>query len=148
MATALDFLVTDPLEIRRILLDANSVAVVGMSSRLGRASHGVGRWLIQHGYDVIPVNPHEREVLGLRAFARLADVDRPIDVVDVFRRPEEAGVHADEAIAVGAKVLWLQDGVIVPDAARRAHEAGLEVVMDRCMARDLASLGISQKSLR
>jgi predicted CoA-binding protein len=141
----LDFLVGDPRELTRILTEARTVAVVGMSGRLGRASYGVGRSLIAHGYDVIPVNPQETEVLGRKAFPDLKSVDRPIDVVDVFRRPELVMPHVEEAIAVGAKVLWLQDGVIAPEAARRAHEAGLRVVMDRCMARDLGMFEIPDK---
>jgi predicted CoA-binding protein len=141
-----DFLVNEPEALRRILRDARTVAVVGMSSRGGRASLGVGRTLVAFGYDVIPVNPNEREVLGLPAVPNLRSIERPIDVVDVFRRSELVDPHVDEAIAVAAKVLWLQDGVIAPDAARRAHAAGLSVVMDRCMARDLASFGLAPKS--
>jgi predicted CoA-binding protein len=141
----LDFVVQDQDELIRILTEARSVAVVGLSSQRGRASHGVARSLIAHGYEVIPVNPQEREVFGLKAFPDLLSVDRPIDIVDVFRRSELVMPHAEEAIAVGAKVLWLQDGVIAPEAAQRAYDAGLRVVMDRCMARDLAMFQIPDK---
>jgi hypothetical protein len=92
------------------------------------------------GYRVIPVNPNESEVLGVRSYAALADVPEKIDLVDVFRRSEAAGTVVDEAIAVGAKAVWLQEGVIDEAAAQRAHEAGLLVVMDRCWLKDHYSL--------
>jgi len=139
------FLVEDEHRLRRVLETAQSVAVVGLSSDPGRPSNSVARTLLRYGFDVIPINPHESEVLGIRAYPDLLSVKRPIDVVDVFRRSLEVGPHADEAIAIGAKVLWLQQGVIDPGAARRAHAAGLQVVMDRCMARELSALGIAPK---
>src|SRR5688500_5180969 len=131
MNVDLSFLVTDPGELRRILEQANTIAVVGMSSQRGRASHGVARSLVAHGYDVIPVNPNEQEVHGIKAVGSLSAIGRPVDIVDVFRRAEVVDPHVDEAIEIGAKVLWLQDGVINPEAAWRAHLAGLRVVMDR-----------------
>jgi predicted CoA-binding protein len=136
------FLVEDQRRLRRILESARTVAVVGLSSNTARPSNGVARTLLRYGFDIIPVNPHETEVLGIRAVPDLKTIGRPVDIVDVFRRSSEVGPHADEAIAIGAKVLWMQQGVIDPHAARRAHVAGLEVVMGRCMARDLAALGI------
>ncbi len=114
-------------------------AVVGASPRSWRPSHGVIKTLLAHGFDVIPVNPNCDEVLGRRAYSDLASVPagRGIEVVDIFRRSERAGRHVDEAIAVGAKAVWLQLGVIDEAAAQRARDAGLAVVMDRCPAIEL-----------
>jgi predicted CoA-binding protein len=107
---------------------------VGCSPDTGRASNGVAQFLLARGYRVIPVNPEAgcEEILGQRCYPDLASVDEPIDVVDIFRRSELAGVHVDEAIAIGAKAVWLQLGVVDEAAAARAREAGLDVVMDRC----------------
>jgi uncharacterized protein len=137
---ALDFLLNDAKRLRELLLAARSVAVVGLSSDPRRASHGVASTLLEYGYDVYPVNPNEQSALARPALPDLASVPVPIDIVDVFRRSELVGPHVDEAIAVGAKAVWLQDGVIDEAAASRAHAAGLTVVMDRCMARDLHRL--------
>ncbi len=126
----------DPEEIRDILHSARTIAVVGLSDRPDRPSHGVAAYLKAHGYRIIPVNPGVREVLGEKAYARLEDVPEPIDVVDVFRRPEHVPEIVDSAIAVGAKVVWLQDGIVHEAAAAKARAAGLRVVMDRCMLRD------------
>ena len=120
--------------IRDVLETPKTIAVVGCSSDPSRDSHRIARLLQQRGHRVIPVNPTEREVLGQTCYARLQDVPEPIAMVDVFRRPEYvAGVAAD-AIAVGAKILWLQLGVIDERAALDAQAAGLTVVMDRCPA--------------
>jgi predicted CoA-binding protein len=126
----------DPEEIRDILHSARTIAVVGLSDRPDRPSHGVAAYLKAHGYRIIPVNPGVREVLGEKAYARLEDVPEKIDVVDVFRRPEHVPEIVDSAIAVGAKVVWLQDGIVHEAAAAKARAAGLRVVMDRCMLRD------------
>jgi uncharacterized protein len=123
---------TDPQDIEEIL-DMKRVAVVGLSSDPSKASYGVARYLKQAGYEIIPVNPKEQEILGERAYPSLRDLPEPPEVVDVFRRPEYVDDIVDEAIEVGAKAIWLQLGVINPDAARRAREAGLHVVMDRCL---------------
>ena len=123
----------DPDTIRKILGYARSVAIVGLSSNPLRASNFVGFYLRNHGYRVYAVNPREREVFGEPAYPALADVPGPIDVVDVFRAPEFVPAIADEAIAVGARALWLQFGVISPEGAAKAAAAGLDVVMDRCM---------------
>ncbi len=114
-------------------------AVVGASPRSWRPSHGVMQTLVAHGFDVIPVNPNCEEALGRRAYPDLASVpaDRGIEVVDIFRRSAFAGRHVDEAIAVGAKAVWLQLGVIDEAAAQRARDAGMAVVMDRCPAIEL-----------
>jgi len=127
--------------IDRILDTAKVFAVVGASPSPGRPSHQVMGVLEEHGYEVHPVRPGEEEVRGRTAYPSVADVPRPIDVVDVFRRSDRAGVHVDEAIAAGAKAVWLQLGVVDEEAAARAREAGLDVVMDRCPAIELRRRG-------
>lgn len=122
--------------IRSVLGTARSVAVVGLSPDPNRPSHGVASYLKQQGYRIIPVNPTVTEVLGERSFPDLRAVGQPVDVVDVFRRPEHVPALVEEAIAIGARVLWLQDGVVHEQAACRAREAGMTVVMDRCMKRE------------
>ena len=124
--------------IKRILEDCRTIAVVGLSSNPGRASNGVAGYMRRNGYRVIPVNPNERQVFGEKAYPSLGDVPDKIDLVDIFRRSEEAGQAVDEAIQVGAKAVWLQEGVIDHAAARRAEQAGLLVVMDRCWLKDHA----------
>ncbi len=119
--------------IRRILHTARTIAIVGLSPNELRASYFVGFYLQRHGYRVIPVNPREKTILGQRSYPSLADVPEPIDVVDVFRRADAVPEVAREAVAVGAKALWLQYDVISPEGAMIAVEGGLDVVMDRCM---------------
>jgi uncharacterized protein len=121
----------------RILDRYRSFAVVGASPNPGRASHGVMGALQRHGYAVIPVNPNATEVRGLTCYPDLAAVPAPVEVVDIFRRSEAAGAHVDEAIAIGARAVWMQLGVVDEAAAQRARDAGLEVVMDRCPAIEL-----------
>jgi predicted CoA-binding protein len=128
--------INSPETIERILKECRTIAVVGLSSKPTRPSHGVAGYMQRAGYRVIPVNPNEREVLGERAYASLAEVPDRIDLVDVFRRSEEAGAVVDEAIAVGAKAVWLQEGVIDREAAQRALDARLLVVMDRCWLKE------------
>ena len=120
--------------IERLVRESRTVAVVGLSDRPGRPSLGVARYLVRAGLTVFPVNPALSTWEGRPAYKSLADVPEPIDVVDVFRRPSHAPDVAREAVAVGAGALWLQLGVISPEAAAIASEAGLDVVMDRCMA--------------
>jgi len=115
------------------ILNMRRVAVVGLSSDPWRESYGVSRYMQSQGYDITPVNPNETEVLGVQAQASLRDLPVPPEVVNVFRRPEFVSDVVDEAIAVGAKAIWLQLGVIDYGAARRARDAGLLVVMDRCI---------------
>jgi predicted CoA-binding protein len=122
--------------IRRILDECKTIAVVGLSSDQWRPSHGVANYMRRSGYHVIPVNPNETEVFGEQAYADLAAVPEKIELVDVFRRSEEAGKAVDEAIAIGAKAVWLQEGVIDQAAAQRALDAGLLVVMDRCWLKE------------
>jgi predicted CoA-binding protein len=123
----------DPETIRRVLGYARTVAIVGASSNVLRASNFVAYYLNLHGVRVIPVNPREREVYGQKAYPSLLDVPDPIDVVDVFRQPSAVPAIAREAVQVGAKALWLQFSVISPQGAAIAAESGLDVVMDRCM---------------
>lgn len=126
--------------IRTILDECRTIAVVGLSSNPGRASNSVSHYMQRQGYKIIPVNPNETEVLGEPAFPTLeaaAEVGT-IDLVDVFRRSEEAGAVVDEAIRIGARAVWLQDGVIDQKAAARAFAAGLLVVMDDCILRQHA----------
>lgn len=115
------------------ILDMKKVAVVGLSSEPSRASYGVAKYMQGHGYQVIPVNPKEAEILGEKAYSSLSDLPEPPEVVDVFRRPEHVAGVVNEAIAVGAKAIWLQLGVIDEKAAQKARDAGLLVVMDRCL---------------
>jgi predicted CoA-binding protein len=125
----------EELELRALLRDAKTVAVVGLSSKPGRPSHEVAAYLQEHGYRILPVNPHESEVLGEPAYPSLADIPPgiTIDVVDVFRRPEHTPEIARQAVAVGARALWLQEGIVNHEAARIASEAGLEVIMGVCI---------------
>ena len=129
-------MINSPETIRRILEECRTIAVVGLSSHSWRASHSVSEYMRRNGYRVIPVNPNETEVFGEKAYPDLASVPDKIDLVDVFRRSEEAGKAVDEAIAVGAKAVWLQEGVIDGAAAQRALDAGLLVVMDRCWLKE------------
>jgi uncharacterized protein len=141
---------SDPTVAERILRTYRVWAIVGCSSRPWRASHGVSRYLLSQGYDVVPVNPHEAEVHGRTAYPDLrsipADPRTPIEVVDLFRRPEELLPHVEEAIAIGARAVWMQLGVWNEDAATLAAGAGLEVVMDRCPAIDHPAMIGSRES--
>lgn len=122
--------------IKRVLDECRTIAVVGLSSNEMRPSNGVAGFMQKKGYKVIPVNPNETEVLGEKSYPSLGDVPEKIDLVDIFRRSEEAGQAVDEAIQVGAKAVWLQEGVIDEAAAQKALDAGLLVVMDRCWLKD------------
>jgi predicted CoA-binding protein len=117
----------------QILRGAKTIAVVGLSSNPMRASHGVAEYLKAAGYRIIPVNPNETEVLGEKAYARLEDIPEPVDIVDVFRRAEEVPGVAEAAIAIGAKVLWMQLGIENAAAAEKARAAGLLVVENACL---------------
>ena len=118
--------------LRALLEDTRTIAIVGLSPRPERASNEVARYLRAAGYTIIPVNPRCTEVLGEKCYPNLRDVPGPIDMVDVFRRSEEVMAVAEDAIAVGARSLWLQLGVIAPEATALATAAGLKVVVDRC----------------
>jgi len=123
----------DSPTIQRVLLNAKTIAVVGLSGNALRASHFVGFYLQRHGYRVIPVNPRESEILGQRCHASLEDVPEKIDIVNVFRAPDALPGIAAQAVAIGAGCLWTQFGVINEAGARVAEQAGLAVIMDRCI---------------
>jgi uncharacterized protein len=122
-------------ELRSILGEAKTIAVVGLSSKPHRDSHQVSEWLQEKGYRIIPVNPNETEVLGEKAYPSLLDVPEKVDVVDVFRRAEYTPEVAEQAVKIGAKVLWLQDGIVNEEAWRIAQEGGIDVVMGVCIRR-------------
>lgn len=126
--------------LRRILKESRTVAVVGLSAKWFRPSYFAAKYLLDHGYHMIPVNPGETEILGQPCYPSLESIPEPVDVVDIFRRPEEVPALVESAIAIRAKVVWMQIGVVHEAAAARAREAGLEVVMDRCMKIEYARL--------
>ena len=121
---------------KEILEKYKRIAVVGLSSHTWRASYGVSRFMQTVGYQITPVNPNEREVLGEKAYSTLDEVPDPIEIVNIFRRSEFVPEVVDAAIRRGAKVVWMQEGVIHEEAAQRARKAGLEVVMDRCILKE------------
>jgi predicted CoA-binding protein len=119
-----------------ILNDYRIIAMVGLSPDPNRPSHKVAKYLINHGYKVIPVNPDAQEILGTKSYSNMSSIPGPIEIVDIFRRSEEVMPIVDEAIKVGAKVVWMQEGVVNEEAASKAQNAGLLVVMDRCMLKE------------
>lgn len=126
-----------------LLKRVKRIAVVGCSPEPTRPSHRIARYLQKHGYDVVPVNPNESEILGKPCYPDLhaaTSREGPLDLVVVFRRSEEAAKHVDQAVAVGAPAVWLQTGIVHEESGRRAHAAGLQVVMDRCVYREHARL--------
>jgi predicted CoA-binding protein len=127
--------------ITELLATAKTIAVVGLSSKPYRASFGVAQYLQECGYRIIPVNPNESEVLGEKCYARLEDVPEKIDIVDVFRRSELVPEIVDAAIRAGARAVWMQEGVEDEPSAERARKAGLFVVMDRCIAKEIHKRG-------
>lgn len=130
--------------VREILEKYHTIAVVGLSSKRFRPSYGVAEYLQARGYRIIPVNPHETAVLGEKAYARLEEVPEGVEIVDVFRRSEKVPPVVEGAIGIGAKVVWMQEGVVHEEAANRARKAGLIVVMDACIAKEhrrFAALG-------
>ncbi len=126
--------------LRRIYRHNKTVAVVGLSANWYRPSYFAAKYLQDHGYRVIPVTPTYTEVLGERCYARLEDVPEPVDVVNLFQRPENVPPHVEAAIRIGAKVVWMQLGIVNEPAAQQARAAGLEVVMDRCIKIEYARL--------
>jgi predicted CoA-binding protein len=133
-------MIDDVAGLRRILMQCRTIAVVGLSANWHRPSYFAAKYMLEHGYTVIPVNPAYKEVLGQACYPSLRDVPQKVDMVDCFRRAEDIPAIADETIGIGARVLWMQLGVINPEAARKAEAAGLEVVMDRCVKIEYARL--------
>lgn len=119
-----------------MLHNARTIAVVGISGKRYRPSYGVSEYMQRAGYKIIPVNPHETSVLGEKCYPDLDSIQEPVDIVDIFRRSECVPEIVEAAIRIGAKVIWMQEGVINHEAAKRAEEAGLQVVMDRCILKD------------
>ena len=136
----------DDEQLRQLLVDADIIAMVGASSDPEKPSHGIMRKLQQVGYRVIPVNPRETEVLGEKAYGALEEVPDPVDIVDVFRRPEDTPPIADQAVRVGAKAIWLQIGISNDETAARAEAGGLLAVMDTCIAVTHTLLRIPKKT--
>jgi len=121
-----------------LLKRARTIAVVGLSSKRHRPSYGVAEYMQSAGYRIIPVNPNEREVLGEKCYSRLEDVSEKVDIVDIFRRSEAVPAVIEGAIRIGARAVWMQEGVIHSEAAERARQAGLTVVMDLCILKEHA----------
>ena len=119
-----------------ILRRAKTIAVVGLSGQRWRPSYGVSEYMQSAGYRIVPVNPTETEVLGEKAYATLDEIPEPVDMVDIFRRPEHVPDIVDAAIRIGVKCVWMQEGIVHEEAAAKARAAGLEVVMDRCILKE------------
>ena len=132
-------------DLRELLTNATTIAIVGASSNPDKESYGIMQKLLSVGYHVIPVNPKETEILGQRSYPSLIDVPEPIDIVDVFRRAEDTPAIADDAVTKGAKALWLQTGISSEDAAARAKAGGLMVVMDTCIGATHSLLRVARK---
>lgn len=128
------------LELKELLGNTRTIAVVGLSDKADRPSHHVAEYLQTQGYRIIPVNPGVVSILGQRSYASLRDIPEPVDMVDVFRRSDAVPAIVEDAIAIGAKSLWLQEGVVHEQAAAQAQAAGLVVVMDRCVLKEHARL--------
>lgn len=125
-----------------LLRNAKTIAVVGLSSRRSRPSYGVSEYMQQQGYRIIPVNPNETDVLGETSVKSLEDIREPVDIVDIFRRSEAVSEIVEAAIRIGAKGIWMQEGVVNEEAAGRARAAGLEVVMDRCILKEHRKMSV------
>lgn len=123
----------DPNVLRQILLSVKTIAVVGLSSNPEKDSHGIAAYLKSQGYRIIPVNPTAEEILGEKSYPDLSSIPEKVDVVQVFRKPEDVPPVVNEAIQIGAKVVWMQEGIRHEEAAKKAREAGLQVVMNACM---------------
>ena len=126
--------------IQKILTESHTVAVVGLSSNPERPSHEVAQYLQKRGYRIIPVNPNVSEVLGEQSYPDLLSIQQPVDVVDIFRRPEAVPVIVEQAIEIGAKAIWMQKGVRNQEAAEQAQTSGLLTVMDRCLMEEIMRL--------
>jgi predicted CoA-binding protein len=126
--------------LRRILQQNRVIAVVGLSANWYRPSYFAAKYLQEHGYRIIPVNPRYEEILGEKCYPTLCDIPEPVDVVQIFQRADQVLPFGEEAIDIGAKVVWMQLGIVNEEAAERARQAGLDVVMDRCMKIEHARL--------
>jgi predicted CoA-binding protein len=124
------------MTIPELLKTSRTIAVVGLSSKRFRPSHGVAEYMQRNGYRIIPVNPFEQTVLGEKCYPDLQSIPEPVDIVDIFRRPEFVPEVVEAAITIGARAIWMQEGVVHEESAARARAAGLEVVMDRCILKD------------
>lgn len=131
---------TDIKDLRRILTDYKRVAIVGLSADWSRPSNFAGKYLLEHSFDVVPVNPKYDQILGQKCYPDLTEISPQVDIVDLFQRVERIPAFVDQAIEIGAKVVWMQLGIIHQEAAQKARDAGLEVVMDRCMKIEYARL--------
>ena len=131
---------TDIVSLRRILTENKRVAMIGLSADWWRPSFFAAKYLLEHGFEVIPVNPKYDEILGQKCYPDLKSIPTPIDVVDLFQKAERVPLFIDDAVEIGARVFWMQLGVVNQDAAQKARGAGLEVVMDRCMKIEFARL--------
>jgi len=131
---------TDINTLRRILSAYKRVAVVGLSADWSRPSYFAASYLLSHGFEIIPVNPKYDEILGQKCYPDLKSIQKPVDIVDLFQKAERVPPFVDDAIAIGAKLIWMQLGIINTEAAQKARDAGLEVVMDRCMKIEYARL--------
>lgn len=130
---------------RDILTSTNRIASVGLSSSQEKESYWIVAYLMEQGYTIIPVNPKADEILGEKVYKSLSDIPVKVDVVQVFRKPEDVPPVVDEAIKIGAKVVWMQEGIVNEEAAQKAREAGLQVIMDACMRATHKRLGIGPK---
>ena len=133
-----------PDAISDILERYKSLAIVGLSSKWSRPSHGVATYMQSKGYRIIPVNPQETSVLGEKAYASLEEVSEPLEVVVIFRRPEFVVAVVEAAIRKGAKVIWMQEGIVHEEAAQRAREAGVQVIQDRCILKEHAKRFVTE----
>jgi predicted CoA-binding protein len=129
-------------EISNLLRSAKTIAIVGLSAEPGRPSHGVARYLQEVGFKIIPVNPNESEILGEKAYPDLQSIPEDIDIVDVFRKPSEALPLVEDAHQKGVKAVWLQEGVVSPEAFKKGEKYGLIMVMDKCMFKEHMKLGV------
>jgi uncharacterized protein len=128
--------IVDMVEIKEILKKSHTIAVVGLSPKESRPSNLVARYLMDVGFKVVPVNPGHNEILGKKCYPDLLAIDEPVDIVDIFRKSEKVLRVVEDAVTIGAKVVWMQQGVINHEAAKRARDAGLAVIMDRCLKID------------
>jgi len=130
-------IVMPPVErLRKIFVEAKNIAVVGLSPKENRPSHQVARYLLEVGYTIIPVNPGQKQILGLKCYPDLLAIEGPVDVVDIFRRADQVEPIVRDAVSIGARVIWMQQGIVNEQAAALAENAGLTVIMDRCIKVD------------